>query len=359
MDFRIIQSIQINPSAGFPEIDIVITFFNHRKIVNKVLESVVDNSALILNLILIDDLSEDKTLSEIEKFVKRLVKNESREHCNVNRITVLQTKRKSIFEVMTSNLGLYFAITKFILFLQGDQLILENKFDLKLMKTLELNQDVFCVSGRGIHRFQDLENDFNKYKKDSNILRNYNKLNNFLVTIIKFISQYVVRREQFEPETTNEVNDLESKISEFLKSGQAGELNDSFFNLPINNHKYSSVLFKGQTVMRGPIVYRTNDLASLGGFDSESFYLGFDEHELNLKAFLKIGKTCAFLRIKTYAIYAEGATRKRKSFNQIYLANMYKSERSNNLEKTYLSSNFKNKDKIIYPQESVINPFVI
>ena len=194
MNYGIIRSIPVDSIVGFPEIDVVVTFFNHGRIVEKVLESVVNNCTSVINLIIIDDLSEDRTLNEIKKFVMKLENGEIRTLRNIYRVTILQTKGKSIFEVMTCNLGLYFAMSKYVIFLQGDQVILESKFDTKLVTTLELNQDIFCVSGRGIHRFQELEKEFNKYAKESNSIQNLSKSKLFLLTLIKFIYQIANHR---------------------------------------------------------------------------------------------------------------------------------------------------------------------
>ncbi|UDF03395.1 hypothetical protein [Asticcacaulis sp. AND118] len=65
-----------------------------------------------------------------------------------------------------------------------------------------------------------------------------------------------------------------------------------------------------ETVNRGPLAFRLSDLKRLNYFDHANFFLGDDDHDLNLRARQDLALQAAYVPMKVRSNLSEGSTRK-------------------------------------------------
>jgi hypothetical protein len=108
-------------------------------------------------------------------------------------------------------------------------------------------------------------------------------------------------------------------LADFIQTSKAGYLsayditNKSGFNT-------TGSVWLGQTVMRGPIALDRSKYLNVGGFDLESCFLGFDDHEITLRAYQKFRFRVGFLPIGYQSSMEWGATRRKRSLKQSRIA---------------------------------------
>jgi hypothetical protein len=102
-------------------------------------------------------------------------------------------------------------------------------------------------------------------------------------------------------------------LKDFEEQKKAGLLGDLIENQGFSNEPIPRKVFLGETVMRGPIMMRSDIYFLIGGLDVNSFFQGFDDHELMLRAWSLTGKRCAYIPVNMNSILSQGTTRKPRS----------------------------------------------
>lgn len=116
-------------------VSVVIPVYNSSKTIEKVLQSVVDQTAIteILEVIVIDDGSVDSSAEIINSFIKS--------HSNVN---IIYVKKENGGVSSARNLGMRTARGEFIAFLDSDDLWLPNKIERQL-EIMDAAPDIFFL----------------------------------------------------------------------------------------------------------------------------------------------------------------------------------------------------------------------
>ncbi len=287
---------------------------------------------LDFELNILDDCSNDNTCQVVLNFLN------SYSLINSRLVSYkFYTSSKSLFEVTSEDFLIRKSEGDFIICIQSDMYINEKGFDLKFLNAFSKNDDIFILSGRGTHRFQRV---FNDYRKGLGSDRSYgNKLfihilillrRSSMMTFEKFVPSNVVRAvssfRQNISIKSSKINNLEmqelqlnsssdnpmasilpSEI-DFKTSGEAGRLG-SLILITDGIHSGHKI-WLSETVMRGPLFFRKKDYIDLGGFDTKSFFQGFDEHDLILRAWLKLKKRAGYLHVGFSSPLEIGTTRK-------------------------------------------------
>ncbi len=300
------------------EVSFVIPVHNQREIIARNLESLFSCVTLNSEIILVDDSSSDGSKEEILNAILGKVPQE------IKRVSLYRFEQP-IFESACDDFGIKNASGEYIIEIQADMQIKEIGFDKKMTRVLRENPDIFMLSGRGVMRFDEIAE---IYSNSRGTESNFSK--NLTSSIWKNFIKVVQKNNEIELRKTNAatpVPDLyffESLIfptkDQFSESGKAGRLGPLIEINPIDTRR---LLYVGDTVMRGPICFKRDRYVELGGFNLESFFLGYDEHELNLRARVKGGWRSGFLSIDFVSPLSDGSMRKGRSFKsklELYLA---------------------------------------
>ena len=300
------------------EVSFIIPVHNQREIIGNNIKSLLSCLTLNSEIIFIDDASSDGSKEEILNAIAGDLPQEIKQ-------IFLYRFEHSIFESACDDFGIRRASGKFIIEIQADMQMLEIGFDKKMTKALEENPDIFMLSGRGVMRFGEIAE---IYSRSLGTESNFSKSlrSSFWKNVIKVIrKKEEVRFNEPKLTTTTANNSLLRNLifptrEEFSKFGKAGRLGPLIEINPIDPRGH---LYIGDTVMRGPICFIRERYAELGGFDLQSFFLGYDEHELNLRARILKGWSSCYLNIDFVSPLSHGSMRKSRTLKskiELYLA---------------------------------------
>jgi hypothetical protein len=132
-----------------------------------------------------------------------------------------------------------------------------------------------------------------------------------ILRVVKFFKSPVI---QASSKTTAKLSDSFMEIfptlENFKEQKRAGLIGDLIENEGFSNAANQKEIFLGETVMRGPIMLRSETYFQLGGLNVHSFFQGFDDHELMLQAWCLKGMRCAYIPVNVNSILSQGTTRK-------------------------------------------------
>jgi glycosyltransferase involved in cell wall biosynthesis len=290
--------------SNYPVVSIVVPLYNQEKQIANIIRNIFLNTSVTSEIILIDDASTDESLNVVLETLKNMDFNSS----NVKDYTVISSKR-TLFETKCDALGISNSRGLYILEIQADMLITEYGFDRKMLNIVQQNPDIFAVSGRGIMTFAE-------------IYENYEKTQGAEASISRSIVHSIYRRmnakkipiNNKQENSTSDSNVLfNPNQEEFLKMGNAGRLGRAIDLEMSHTALLDKFLYVGETVMRGPLFFEKARYESLGGFDSRSFFLGFDEHDLFLRARKEFGWKSAYVPIGFFSPLSNGSMRRKRS----------------------------------------------
>ena len=304
-------NIKVNIDGLSPVLSVTVVVFNQREIIVNNLHCLARNSEEDIEILILEDCSDDNTLELLQEFVNDFDFNL---YPNVKRI-VLYRNRFSRFETWCEDFLIRSSISNTIILIQADMKIVTQGYDKRFFQGLEKNQDIFAISGRGIEPLEPVVTAFRKSLGSTVAYRDNLVL--YAISILKshFPKKAKKNNTELRPvkkENSNLISQRElEKI--FIEQGHAGFVHDtsqSWNNLDLIGN---SKLYVGQTIMRGPLAFRKNDYLKIGGFDTNSFFLGFDEHDLCLRALSKLKKRVAYLPMKYSSPLEHGSTRKKRT----------------------------------------------
>ena len=99
-----------------PKVSVVVPMYNAERFINFCVTSILQQTFENFEVILVDDCSTDKTLDIVKKF-------------DDARIKILRTKKNSGYPGAVRNVGLNAATGKYIFFMDHDDSILPNAFE--------------------------------------------------------------------------------------------------------------------------------------------------------------------------------------------------------------------------------------
>jgi glycosyltransferase involved in cell wall biosynthesis len=273
-------------------------------------------------LIVINDCSTDETLKKIITFASGDHKGSF-----LSRLEVYSNDTPR-FETFCDHFGFSIAKGKFLLEIQADMYIDDPGFDIRMMHAFDKYEDIFALSGRGTH---DLNQVVDVYRESLGTDRAYASnlaIFTFLMLKRRIIGKMLrilqirrysnISKIQVTPKNTTGDSYLFSEIFPTLKDfkvkRKAGLLGDLIENSSLDSGISPGKIFLGETVMRGPLMLRADIYFQLGGLNAESFYQGFDDHELMLQAWNVLQKRCAYIPVRVTSTLSQGTTRKPRSF---------------------------------------------
>jgi hypothetical protein len=241
-----------------PIYTLVVPVFNQEYIIGDFLKAHLNASSLTHNIYFIFDSCSDNSIKEFRNFIENFkLKNVN---CMVEFITDVP-----FFETACDNIGFYFAETPYIIETQPDIHMMSANYDRRLLSVLD-NPKVSCVSGRCGHSLSLI----------------YPKPKGFKNLIHKF--------------ETNSVGLCGTNIQ------TEGTMVDDSQN----------TAYFCETVNRGPIAFRRQDLVDLNYLDQDNFFLGNDDHDLNLRNYLLTGRLPAYIPLRIDSKLQWGSTRKER-----------------------------------------------
>lgn len=296
-----------------PVISVVMPVYNQETIISKVLENLMKNMTLPYELLLLDDASSDSTLGKIKEVFSNILIQEHQNLCHVR----IYRNKISKFETYCDHFLFERSNSEFILELQADMIINDYGFDSRMLSAMSQQEKLCILSGRGVENFESVLNLYmNSLGTDRAQVRSL-----FLYLVLRMLSQmkYFLRfrRNNSEANQANSVATstptfMEVSDSDFLKYGNAGRLGQSIENKISHQVLQEKKLYLGDTVMRGPLLVRRNLYQGLGGFDKNSYFQGFDEHDLCARAKRK-AYSVGYTPVDFESPPTLGTTRKRRS----------------------------------------------
>lgn len=301
-----------SPDNELTQISVVMPIFNQALIIHDVLDCLTKCMTLSYELIIIDDASEDSTLEIVIKTIKALIERNT--NCKSVRVYSFNS---SVFETKCDSFGISVSKSKYILEIQADMFIYERGFDRKLVRAAETYSDVLMISGRGVEQLMPISRAFVSSKgsnlRDGDSLRRYigKRFRNQFQRALNFKSRQVLNEVPSKFDFSGIPTDkyvLPSKI-EFLTLGYTGRLGMSINECYSDTSLRERSLYIGETVMRGPLLIRKDAYEFIGGFNTEGFFLGYDDHDLSARA-LKFGFRVGFVPIGFQSPLFLGSSRK-------------------------------------------------
>jgi GT2 family glycosyltransferase len=306
-------------------VTVVIPFYNQAQNICEVVNSIIRNSEQKIDLILIDDNSSDKGSLALVTFLENSL-FDSKGLCSVK---IIQTKIQ-LFETFCEDLGIKMADTKYVIEIQSDMFIQHIGFDTKLVKALTSNSDFIAIGGRGCHDFNEA---FRNYADSSGaVISDSPNPNRYLKFIIMnvvdsfrtlFLNYFFRSRDDKNLEIVETLSINQSILFPnsilFETTKCAGRLGSLIFESLEKTAKLQNNIWVSETIMRGPIIFDKSKYLSVGGFNLDSFFLGFDDHHLFLSAFIQKGFRCGYTPID-YLTYPDGgSTRKRRNLRTMLI----------------------------------------
>ncbi len=237
------EVISINKSKSKPNVSVIIPVFNKEKIICNMLDNLISSLTTNYELIIIDDASSDNSKEIITNYIK-----------NKNIRHIFISTSVPIFETACDNLGFFIAEGFYLLEIQSDMIIHDKGFDKRMIDALN-NNKFSSVGGRSCHSWFDL---LISREKIINILK------------------------------------LKSPISLILfGTGAKGYVGKNLYNNILVGSPLLGEVYEADTNCRGPWLINKDLLYEIGPLDTDNFFLGFDDHDFNLRA-SKLGYRAGF-----------------------------------------------------------------
>lgn len=278
---------RIYSTARTPVVSFIIPVHNQGSIIANNLTSIQNCATTMHEFIIVNDASADNSAEEILSWIRTT----SSSATLITGITYVQTST-DVFETVCDSLGIELAIGEYIIEIQSDMKISDPGFDRWMMRALQENDDVFAISGRGIHQINAVTN---AGRSRSAIL-----LQKIRSGVLRLISM-CRRSARYSPSPWL-----------FKLFGEAGRLGEQI-DKPLATNSRNNFLYVGGTVMRGPLAFRKEEFVALQGFDLTRFFLGNDDHDLLARAAGTFGKTGAYLPMAFDSPTDLGSTRQVRS----------------------------------------------
>lgn len=261
---------------------VAIPIKNQEKIIFEVLDSLSKNSNLPISIGILLDNCTDGTKAEVLRFIDNLQYVAS----SILRIDLVYSEGE-LFESTCENLLFEFCDGKYFMSLQADIFLNDATFMLRSIRAFEQEPKLFGVSGRARVAFAQ-----QPIAAHSRVFRILNRM--FLLV------------------------PGDSPKSRFLgnprdRQGYFGDTSE----YPRTRMKFTRnqflTIYPGQSIIRGPLVWRSSIFRKLGGFNDLAFYLGRDDCDLCLRAQLSENMFVAYLPSTSYSFPESGTTRKPRS----------------------------------------------
>ena len=296
-------------------ITVVMPVFNTDKIILKRnITSIIEKMLLPFDFILIFDGSDKNLINYILNFIK----NKNINKYKLNNFSIYKFK-KSVFETTCDKLGINKSKTRYVIEIQADMLMHQKGFDKYLVKAMKKYNDLIALSGRGCLLLKPIYDHYLKSTGTDLKIDNFYKIKvNYLKLLIKnIIKRLKIIFFNFKDYKIS-CGDVLPSDKKFLKFGIAGQLGE-LIEFSMKNCGFKNKIYLSEIVMRGPLLIDKLKYDELGGLDNFSFFQGYDEIDLMIRAWKYKKYRCGYVRINFESPLNDGTTRKKKTFKQIKL----------------------------------------
>jgi glycosyltransferase involved in cell wall biosynthesis len=301
-----------------PLLSIVMPVFNQELRVASNITSVLKNIDVPAELIVINDASNDNTLTVLVNFLSGLDCSK-----NISKIS-LYSFENAAFETACDYFGIHISAAAYVLEVQADMYINEYAFDRKMLEAIKKYPDILMLSGRGTERLLPIHKQYIKgLGTDRGSGRNL--LQHLMIRILKKLGIFNTIISMFQlggsPVSSSIIKgaELENTIcpnlASFEKTGLAGRLGP-LIEAKIESFTPSHRIYLGETAMRGPLMIDKKKYLEVGGLDSNRFFQGYDDHDLAIRAWDLSGYRCGYIPIRFDSPLEAGTTRKGRTLKQ-------------------------------------------
>jgi glycosyltransferase involved in cell wall biosynthesis len=304
-----------------PTFSVVVPVFNQEKLINKVLTAIKACMVSNWELIVIDDSSEDNSRNEILGWA-----TEFGAKGGLQRIRLYHSDSQ-MFESACDSFGFSQIRSPFIIEIQADMIVQDHGFDKRFLHAFDAVPELVLASGRGVESFVSAFGSFLE-KGGLIVARGRSPVLHVIKTLASFLNLPPGLLDSKQPDggpiVDNSLSRTESiskeifpSRDEFVESGRAGRLGNLInFSVPHSSENFKK-MWIGESVMRGPLFIRVEFLNAMGGLDTESFFLGFDDHELCYRASLN-GYAVGFHPVDFVSSEEWGSARKKRTLSSEY-----------------------------------------
>ena len=339
-DKRISKRYSYNCKDTPPVISVVVPVHNQEKIISRNLEYLIRNMSIPFELIVIEDASTDKTRKKLDDFFA---------HLSLNTLPLIRgigyySSRYPIYESRADSFGIGKATGEYILEVQADMRILESGFDRKMIEILKRDGNIFALSARGTHRFKEisipfiLDQSIPRFRFKEQLIKSTSLKRQKLQGFFRRVAETHVEVDV----DLSEVFPGREKFQEKKSAGWLGKKIDTLQQEPnqkleISLKQNDSKVWFGETIMRGPLLFRRSDFMKIGGFDVESFFLGNDDHDLFLRS-KESHRNVGFTPILFTSPLIHGSERAYKTLRSLLWRELHRYVRVDRLQKSELYS---------------------
>jgi len=297
-----------------PVVSVVVPIHNQEKNIQKHLKSIVDGMYHPFELLLVNDASKDRTEEEIMDFISKAKKS------NITSISYYKTFWPW-YETKCDDFAIRKSIGKYIIEIQSDMLVTEQKYDQKLIGALETEESLFAISARGTHNLNRIYSacvsEERKESLSAALLRLYYRQFRKVIASLRTVRK--ASSEKHPGGCENAIEKIFPNDNLAEQETEAGFLDHLIQLLPYEGETYISKSIQnnlgkvwiGETIMRGPIIFEREKYLQIGGFNTKAFFLGYDDHELVLRA-KQFGYKVGFSPIRFSSPLSLGSTRVEK-----------------------------------------------
>ena len=300
-------------------ISVVMPVFNQEDRIESVLRALVTSMSLPFELIMINDCSSDKSALAIENVLNDLLADPP----NLLARFLFIDNKEPKYETACDALGFGLSTGNYLLEVQADMMLVHVGFDAKLLRALQKYDDILMVSGRGTEPLAPI---VQEYLAGPGAVRGSgrNHVMHLLqsLPVISFpihVSNRVRaaragRKKRYTVHVPYEILPNESDFN--LQNGKAGRLGELIDAPTRGDYTHASYMWLGQTVMRGPLLIDRAKYEQLGGLNSAAFFLGYDDHDLAIRAWFERGWRVGFVPVDFESRLEFGATRQKANFGR-------------------------------------------
>jgi len=278
----------LSPAAE-PVVAFIMPIHNQGTSILNNLRSARAHASLSHEFILVVDGCTDATRAAVDEWVVEVRGRPD----HTARILIVDVP-EGIFETLSDAVGIHLSTAPYVIEIQADMSIDHLGFDRQLVRILETNSDIFAVGGRGGHDLARVAEGFRRLRIFRKIVGSVSR---------RWTARRSVRRGFYVP-----------SVMEYFLSDSIGRVGD-LVELPVKIQKIPRI-YLHETIMRGPLAFSRVKYDLLGGLDTESFFLGNDDHDLILRAWTQLRLRSAYFPISFSSPLDQGSTRALKTVEQ-------------------------------------------
>lgn len=269
------------------DIFIAIPIKNQGGFIVDILKSIINHTRVKTRIALLFDSCTDSSEIEVIDFIENLA------YHNINLLSIdLLKSDGDLFESSCENLLFSLSDETFYMSLQADIDFQDYKFIPLSIYAFQLFPSLFAISGRAITSFD----------RDNRMAQS--KLTRLFLNLPRLFFPRWFRYQLL-------------GFSSHRK-GYFGDLANPPKTQMLFTKNQKQTLYTGDSVIRGPVIWRASTFNALNGFNDLVFYLGRDDTDICLRARLYLEMHVAYLPCKYFSEPSRGTTRKKRTEETVF-----------------------------------------